>query len=71
MYLGSVLENSVSISRNNLASLQQAPYELLHLIISGIETDTVDDLLQEDQDLLVGESVERPAKPHMPAQEDR
>merc|ERR1712126_479550 len=55
----SFAENSVSVSGNNLSGLQKAPDEVLHLIICGVQTDRLDDLLQEDQDLLVGEAVER------------
>ena len=62
----SLTEDSVSISRNNLARLMQPPDVLLHLVIGGVKADTVDDLLQEDQDLLVG-----PAKPHITAQKER
>lgn len=58
----SLTENSVTIARNNLARLQKAPHEVLHLVIGSIQSYALDHLLEEDEHLLVGEAMERPGE---------
>ena len=55
----SFTEDSMTVSRHNLSGLQETPNEVFHLVVGGVKTHRLDDLLQEDQDLLVGETMKR------------
>ena len=62
-------EDRVTVARDNLARLQEAPHELLHLVVSGVQPHRLHHLLHEDEDLLVGEAVEGPSQAAHPRTE--
>ena len=55
----SLPQDRVAVTRHHLAWLEQAPHKLLHLVVGGVEADRLHHLVEEDEDLLVGEAVER------------
>ena len=50
-------EDGMTVSRNNLATLERRPDVLLDGIVGGILTNLAAHLLEPDQDFLVGKST--------------
>jgi len=51
-------EHGVPVARDHLPRLQETPHELLHLVVRGVKTNLLHNLLHEDDDLLVRDAME-------------
>lgn len=48
----------MAVARNDLAALERVPDEVFELVVAGVVADLAPELLQPDEDFLVGQSVE-------------